>query len=234
MDGSINFNGTLSGSIAGGGGGSEVTITPTLQTGTKIADYSIDSENGSLYAPTPETVTITPSLIDGQKVADFTIGEHIDSIYIPDFTMIESIEEAYEPQTGDIMLFRYTSNKSGVVKAIYCPAAGSGGGVNYSYNEQDTGITWVDGRHIYQKSFLLDTAWQLTTSLKEFPFDITDLNIDVPVGCEIYFNGNRGPVPCKEIRKLANRTFLQISGVVQYNLDAGSIFTVRYIKNVTL
>lgn len=34
-----------------GGGGSEVTITPTITTGTKIADYSIDGEAGELYAP---------------------------------------------------------------------------------------------------------------------------------------------------------------------------------------
>ena len=36
---------------SGGGGGSTVTITPTLATGTKIADYSIDGVNGELYAP---------------------------------------------------------------------------------------------------------------------------------------------------------------------------------------
>ena len=29
----------------------------------------------------------------------------------------------------------------------------SGGGVNYSTTEQDTGITWIDGRPIYQKTF---------------------------------------------------------------------------------
>ncbi len=41
------------GSIAGseGGEGSVVTITPTLQTGVKVADYSIDGDTGELYAP---------------------------------------------------------------------------------------------------------------------------------------------------------------------------------------
>lgn len=37
--------------VGGGAGGSEVTITPTITTGTKIADYSIDGESGELYAP---------------------------------------------------------------------------------------------------------------------------------------------------------------------------------------
>lgn len=33
------------------GGGSTVTITPSLQSGVKIADYEIDGQQGSLYAP---------------------------------------------------------------------------------------------------------------------------------------------------------------------------------------
>ena len=57
MQGSIAFDGTLSGSIAGGGGGgSEVTITPVLTEGTKIADYDIDGTPGELYAPDPEAL----------------------------------------------------------------------------------------------------------------------------------------------------------------------------------
>lgn len=34
-----------------GSGGSTVEITPTLSEGTKIADFEIDGESGSLYAP---------------------------------------------------------------------------------------------------------------------------------------------------------------------------------------
>ena len=37
------------------GGGTDVTITPALESGTKVADYEIDGEAGVLYAPTPET-----------------------------------------------------------------------------------------------------------------------------------------------------------------------------------
>ena len=35
----------------GGGGGSNVTITPSLTSGVKIADYEIDGVDGALYAP---------------------------------------------------------------------------------------------------------------------------------------------------------------------------------------
>lgn len=47
-------------------------------------------------------------------------------------------------------------------------SSGGGGGVNYSYTEQDTGLTWVDGKHIYQKTI------EYTNS----SVDLTSLNID--------------------------------------------------------
>ena len=46
------YDGSAYEEVQGGGGGSTVTITPTLSTGTKIADYSIDGVSDSLYAPT--------------------------------------------------------------------------------------------------------------------------------------------------------------------------------------
>ena len=35
------------------GSGSDVSITPALESGTKVADFEIDGEAGVLYAPTP-------------------------------------------------------------------------------------------------------------------------------------------------------------------------------------
>lgn len=85
MQGSINFDGTLSGSIAGGGGGgSEVTITPVLTSGTKIADYTIDGNSDSLYAPDAGSeVTITPNYNSGFKVADYSIDGVAGRLYAP-------------------------------------------------------------------------------------------------------------------------------------------------------
>lgn len=71
---------TVSG--GGGGGGSTVTITPTLSSGTKIADYSIDGVNNSLYAPSgggggSHTYSTTEhrvgTWIDGSDVYEKTI-----------------------------------------------------------------------------------------------------------------------------------------------------------------
>ena len=43
--------------IAAGGGGDSVTITPALESGTKVADYTIGEDEGALYAPTPPLQT---------------------------------------------------------------------------------------------------------------------------------------------------------------------------------
>lgn len=37
--------------VSGGGGGSTITITPSLVSGIKVADYNIDGTDGSLFAP---------------------------------------------------------------------------------------------------------------------------------------------------------------------------------------
>lgn len=68
-------------------GGSSVEITPTLSTGTKIAEYEIDGVSGDLYAPSGggsgSTVSITPSLSTGTKIADFEIDGSSGSLFAP-------------------------------------------------------------------------------------------------------------------------------------------------------
>ena len=51
-----------------------------------------------------------------------------------------------------------TLNKVSISGLVYnIPSGGGGGGVNYSTTEQDTGLTWIDGRPIYQKTFYMST-----------------------------------------------------------------------------
>ena len=62
--GKIIYNGI----DCGGGGGDEITITPVLSSGTKIADYTIDGTNGSLYAPSGNVTDVqidSTSIVSG-------------------------------------------------------------------------------------------------------------------------------------------------------------------------
>lgn len=193
MQGTISFDGTLSGGITGGGGGSEVTITPTLQSGTKIADYSIDHEAGSLYAPTPEelpdtivtkalrkyndtsqtkimTVTTYDKENDQEVSQDIYAPSPVDCWYTP------GLEQDYE-----IGKFTY----GGVTQNVYIPyfqrpltaganitidadnviSASSGGSSwNYSTAPVKTGQKWIDGKDLYIQVIQVNNLSPDTTS----------------------------------------------------------------------
>lgn len=60
----------------------DVEITPTLQSGTKLADYEINGTEGAIYAPAQ---SITPTLAAGTKLADITLDGVSSAIYSQDF-----------------------------------------------------------------------------------------------------------------------------------------------------
>lgn len=62
-------------SCTASGGGSDVTITPTLASGTKLADYSIDGVSGELFAPEAVEVETVPVIAgSGISITDSDSG----------------------------------------------------------------------------------------------------------------------------------------------------------------
>ena len=108
---------------AGGKEGNQVNITPTLTQGIKIADYSIDDVSGELYAPQDGGSGNTNS-------RELTPAEYA------------ALSEE-EKNNGTV----YYVNDGGTSGNV------SSNGINYSTEEQNTGLTWIDGKKIYQKSF---------------------------------------------------------------------------------
>lgn len=78
-------------------GGGEITIEPTLISGTKIADYAISDTPGELFAPTPITdynelenlptipdaVSVEQVISAGTNIANLTIGNTVTALYSP-------------------------------------------------------------------------------------------------------------------------------------------------------
>lgn len=186
MQGTISFDGTLSGGITGGGGGgSEVTITPVLTEGTKIADYSIDGESGSLYAPDPEDMPDT-IVTEVERQYNDTSQTKIMTVKTLDRENSQEVsQDIYAPSPvqcwytpgleQDYQIGQFTYG--GVTQNVFIPyfqrpltaganitidqnnviSASSGGGdVNYSTTEQDTGVLWLDGSRRYQKTVKLE------------------------------------------------------------------------------
>lgn len=259
MNGSINFDGTLSGSIAGGGGGggSEVTITPVLTEGTKIADYSIDGASGELYAPEAgDTVEVTPTLNIGDKVADIEINGVNKALYSQSYSYANDMHDNnYETIGGLQKGENITPIK---VKAVsYSDQSGAGGEtigvlsvgdtdftvkqkksniINYSLTEQDTELLWYDGRHIYQKTFEISiTSTTVNISTSDLDIDIMISVVGVSVGaanqiCVPYYQ-TPNYYQCVGYDK-GNNNIVVISGNNVASYYGTSYITIRYVKGV--
>lgn len=220
MEASINFDGTLAGSIAGGGGGggSEVTITPVLTQGTKIADFEIDSESGSLFAPEAgDTVEVTPTLNSGDKVADISVNGVNKALYSQSYGYANDVHDTNSETIGGLQKgMDITPIK---VKSVsYNDQSGAGSEtigvlsvgdtdynikqkkanvINYSTTEQDTGKKWIDGRDVYQISLYVPTV--NSNNFVVVLGDSNDVNIDVMInafGSATYlYNNARQIVP---------------------------------------
>lgn len=108
---------------AGGKEGNQVNITPTLTQGIKIADYSIDDISGELYAPQ---------------------GDGSGNTASRELTPAEYAALSDEEKNNGTVYYVNDGGSSGNV---------SSNGINYSTEEQNIGLTWIDGKTIYQKSF---------------------------------------------------------------------------------
>lgn len=173
MQGNIDFIGSLSGDISGGGGGgADVTITPTLSSGTKIADYEIDGEAGILYAPTPTSLTAQLPLSISNNVISIDLSDYASKSDISDFvtdTDLSTVLEDYttyqytESRYTPLATFNsYTiSAESHFQKTLTAGtnitidpvtntiSASGGSSWDYSTTEVDTGQKWIDGKTIY-------------------------------------------------------------------------------------
>jgi len=187
MQGSINFDGTLSGSIAGGGGGggSEVIITPVLTEGTKIADYSIDGATGELYAPEAgDTVDVTPTLNTGDKVADIEVNGVNNALYSQSYGYANNVTDVNSETIGGLQ--KGSDITPIKVRAVsYADQSGVDGetigvlsvgdtdyqlkqkkthALNYVTTEQDTGVDWIDGNRIFRRVLIVNNLQADTNS----------------------------------------------------------------------
>lgn len=134
------------------------TYTFQVTNGTSIANISYTSSSGNI-----DTYTIT--LTDGSTQTfqvtngeDFTVPT--DGVIYYDGTNIpDGYEETSAPSgsgqyatiddsTASVSTTYSSSKIEQLISGI------GGGGVNYSTTEQDTGLKWIDGKPIYQKTIV--------------------------------------------------------------------------------
>ena len=199
MQASIDFDGTLSGSISGGGGGgSDVSITPTYQQGVKIADYSIDGNEGAIYTP---EIEITKYISSGVKLCEIEGVE----IFAPSCGYIDTLGDSNVEQIGgfsqganvtpvNVKRVSYTNDISNGEKigsitvgdTSYNVYQKPNTNINYSLTEQNTGRKWVDGRNVYQ----ITIPYTMTTT--DNPIDLSNYNVDIILSMEGYLLASDG------------------------------------------
>jgi hypothetical protein len=261
MQASIDFDGTLTGSIAGGGGGgSDVSITPTYHQGTKIADYSIDGNEGAIYTP---EIEITKYVSSGIKLCEIEGVE----IFAPSCGYIDTLGDSNIEQIGgfsqganvtpvNVKRVSYTNDVSNGEKIGSLTVGDSSyniyqkpnSNINYSTTEQNTGRKWIDGRYIYQKTFAKQIT--ITTANRTWyeilsSVELTEINCDIilnydnsyiSINDEIYnFNyssvlGNVGAMLGVYQNKTLNKVEVCITAMDTGTFDI--VITIQYLKAV--
>lgn len=62
----------------------KVTVTPLVDSGTRIANIKVGSETKSIFAPNSETVTVTPVQTSGTRIAMIKVGNNTQTLYAPE------------------------------------------------------------------------------------------------------------------------------------------------------
>lgn len=101
MRGRLSSRATVQGDIYRSGGGSTISITPTYNSGTKIADYNIDGTEGEIYIPTSEP-HIDTLLDETNGVAIERSYTFLNNRKLSDYDAIEIIIATKENVSGGL------------------------------------------------------------------------------------------------------------------------------------
>lgn len=206
----------------------------TVKNGTSIDNISYTSSSGNV-----DTYTVT--LTDGSTTTfNVTNGEDYtvptDGVIYFDGTTVPDGYEETNPPSGsgqyavidDANASLQTTYSSSKIEQLISGIGG--GGIDYSTTEQDTGLKWIDGKPIYQKTFIItqNATWE----------DLTSLNIDNCIeqkgtfnsvsGACLAFNVNPGDgyVGIIDMELINNRFRVYLSG---WTLATARV-TLRYTK----
>ena len=162
--------------ISAAGGGSTVSVTPVLSTGTRIAAIEVDGTIYTLFAPTPPSVSVTQIQQSGVELARVTIDNTPYSIYAPEGSAVlsgTSAPTAAQGENGDLYVQYTVTSGIYTVNMTYVKlngawvelSAGGGGGlpenwtVNESYLRANASTDTNElGWGIHDDSYYYDTA----------------------------------------------------------------------------
>ena len=110
------------------GGGSDVSVTQVLSSGTKTATITVDDTPTDLYAPTPSAPTdvdVTQVVSTGTKIATITVDNVPTDIYAPsasqDYSTTEHIVGKWIDGTTNVYEKTFTAESVSAGQALFIP-----------------------------------------------------------------------------------------------------------------
>ena len=202
----LNVGGTIYNIPSGGGSGDSVSWNQITQSGTKIAEVTINSTTTDVYAPNggggasaledlTDVVITTPSN-DQAIVYDSTNFKWINKD-VGNTKYRELTQSQYDALSS-------AEKNNGTVYFITDASGGGGGGGtfwDYSTTETDTGQKWVDGKSIYCKVMRYNYNCSLTNGSggSTFTVDPPASNVETIVNAFAVDNGLYTTLIIKEI-----------------------------------
>lgn len=144
-----------------GGGGSNVIVNPILQSGTKIAEITVDSTQEDIYAPTPPTKTsdltndsgyVTSSALP-TKVSDLTNDTGFITNTVNNLTNYYAKSQTYTQSEVDALISAIVTLNVLVVQTL--PTQDISTTTIYLVPKQTTGTNDVYDEYIY-----INNSWE--------------------------------------------------------------------------
>ena len=156
VDGTSVMDGTIA-KITSGGGGSTVTVTPLLSTGTQIATIGVDGTDYDLYAPNgggtgdvADVYVNGVSVLDSDKIAQIDLTDYATDTELA--TAVATLQASFQAGVDSVYNACVTKGStpashslSDVVQGIIdIPSSGGGSNIISIYSYQQTGRTLSD------------------------------------------------------------------------------------------
>ncbi len=137
--------------------------------------------------------------------------------------------EELTPGSDDYLLLDSPTNGTRKILALNIGGGSGGGGINYSTEEQDTGLLWIDGRHIYQKTY--SEVLNQSMSNGSTWYAMNDLNGKEIIGNETFYKS--GSFVISGIIDIQGPNNAGVGSILtSINLSSGGTLTstIRYVK----
>lgn len=165
---------------------------------------------------------LVTNLTDGDILKYNAEDEVWENYLLPDVPV-------YLGDLGDVVLDTVTAGQVLTFNGAYWTNEDSSSGSTSAYSTDERSVgTWIDGRTVYQKSFVITTQVNVTTAWTDIGI-VLDNDVEAIVFAEVSRSTAYAPLECevvpatKHVRSVSYRST---------SLPVGAVVTLKYVKTI--